>query len=55
MEMKDFKFESLNGDFLSKVKGGSDATIDTHASQSTDHACGSHGCGYNAGMLITRD
>lgn len=51
---RDFKFETLNGESLSNVKGGSEATKDTPMSQSTDHACGSHGCQFSSGLLINR-
>lgn len=46
---KELKFESLNGNVLSKIQGGQAVT---KSSQATDHACGRHGCGYNAGTLI---
>lgn len=52
--MRNLKFESLNGELLSKVEGGNNAIKPTHSSQSTDHACGSNGCGSNAGLLITK-
>lgn len=52
---RDFKFETLNGESISNVKGGGgELTKDTHMSQSTDHACGSHGCQSSAGLLINR-
>ena len=51
---RNFKFETLNGESLSNVKGGSEATKHPHMSQSTDHACGSHGCQSSSGLLINR-
>lgn len=50
--MKDFNFESLNGEFLSNVNGKCGVTKDTNNTQATEHACGSHGCGYSSGLLI---
>lgn len=39
---RDFKFETLNGESMSNVKGGEgELTKDTHMSRSTDHLCGS--------------
>lgn len=50
--MKDFSFESLNGEFPLNVNGGCCVTKDTNNSQASDHACGSHGCGFSSGLMI---
>jgi hypothetical protein len=51
--MKDFIFESLNGDFLKSGINSSDSSSITYNSQATDHACLSHGCGFSSGLLIS--
>lgn len=50
--MKDFKFESLNGEFHSDFNGDCSVTKDTNNTQATEHACGGHGCGFSSGLLI---
>lgn len=42
-------FESLNGNFTDDILS-EDSKI--RITQTTEHACGGHGCGFNAGMLI---
>lgn len=46
------KFESLNGETLSQVKGGK-VIVKLPTTQLTDHACGRHGCGGSSGLLVT--
>lgn len=52
--MKKNKIESLNGESLSKIKGGYGITHQQTSNQSTDHACGKHGCGASSGLLISK-
>lgn len=53
MDLAKLGFVSLNGETLENVVGGK-SDDDSHSTSTTDHACGSHGCGFSAGLLINR-
>ena len=49
---KKSKFVSLNGEILGKVVG-CNVEAKTSSMTTTDHACGSSGCGASAGLLMS--